>query len=117
MRTWPALLLAPLLALAQQSICLSLTKHACQQQTTLALNVVSGAVLLAILALMGLAASDWRSTRERTAPPAVSAQLEDTRSGRWPHFLAVAATLMGGFCALVSLLMWMPVWVLVPCAS
>jgi hypothetical protein len=117
MRTWPALLLAPLLALAQQSICLSLTRHACHQQTTLALNVVSGMTLLAILAVTALAASAWRSTRAATDRPAGAAQREDTRSGRRPHFLAVAATLMGTLSALVSLLMWMPVWVLVPCAS
>ena len=117
MRTWPALLLAPLLALAQQSICLSLTKQACQHQTTLAMNMVSGVVLLAILVLTVLAARDWRSSRERTDPPAIAPQREDTRPGRRPHFLAAAATLMGGLCALVSLLMWMPIWVLVPCAT
>ena len=109
MRAWPALLLAPLIALAQQSICLSLVAHACQQQTTLALHVVCGMSLVLILALTSAALFTWRATAGGVVP-----QTSRTRVGR---FVAIAGTLVGALSALVALLMWMPVWVLGPCMA
>jgi hypothetical protein len=111
MRSWPALLLAPLTALAQQAICLSLTEHACQQQTTFALHGVCGACFLAILAMTAMAAADWRTTGARAV------QASDTARVLRPRFVAISALLVGALSALVSLSMWMPVWVLGPCMS
>jgi hypothetical protein len=111
MRSWPALLLAPLTALAQQSICLALTRHACEQQTTLAVHVTCGVSLALIVAMSLLAASDWRSTG------APAAERVESTPARVPHFLATAGTLVGLLSALVALAMWMPVWVLGPCMA
>src|ERR1700712_4056124 len=112
MRSWPALLLAPLTALAQQAICLSLTEHACQQQTTIALHAVCGGCILAILAMTALAAVDWRATAGVR-----SARASDTARALRPRFIAASGLLVGALSALVSLSMWMPVWVLGPCMS
>ena len=112
MRSWPALLLAPLTALAQQSICLSLTEHACEQQTTVALHAVCAVSLLAILAMTVMAAADWRA-RPGVRPEHAS----DTARALRPRFIAASALLVGALSALVSLSMWMPVWVLGPCMS
>jgi hypothetical protein len=117
MRSWPALLLAPLITLAQQSICLSLVRHACHQQTTAALHAVSAASLLLILAATLLALSEWRSTHERTDHPPGEAQREDTAPRRLAHFIAATGMLVGTLSALVALCMWMPVWMLGPCMS
>jgi hypothetical protein len=117
MRTWPALLLAPLLALAQQSLCLWLTKYACEQQTTLALNVVPAVTLSAIAVLTALAASEWQSSRGRPDRDVGNRPQADTARCRRHHLLAVSGTLIGGFSALVSALMWVTTGMLGPCAA
>lgn len=117
MRSWPALLLAPMIALAQQSICLSLVKHACHQQTTAALHAVSAGSLVLILAATLLALSEWRSTHQRTDHPPGEAQRADTAPKRLAHFIAATGMLVGTLSALVALFMWLPIWVLGPCMS
>jgi hypothetical protein len=112
MRSWPALLLAPLTALAQQAICLSLTEHACEQQTTVALHAVCAVGFLAILAMTAMAAVDWRASAGIR-----SARASDTARALRPRFIAAAASLVGALSALASLSMWMPVWVLGPCMT
>ncbi|HEY8973547.1 MAG TPA: hypothetical protein VIN75_04965 [Burkholderiaceae bacterium] len=115
LRSWPALLLAPLTALAQQSICLSLLKHACEQQTTAPVHAVSAVSLVAILAMTWLAAAEWLASRALTDHRPGAAQRDDTTPTRLAHFLAGVGMLVGGLSALVALFMWMPVWVLNPC--
>jgi len=114
-RSWAALLLAPLTALAQQSICLALLKHACRQQTTVLVHAVSAVSLMAILAMTWLAAAQWLASRARPDQPAGAAQRDDASPARLEHFLAGAGMLVGALSALVALFMWMPVWVLNPC--
>jgi hypothetical protein len=116
MRAWPALLLAPLTALAQQSICLSLVVHSCRQQTTLAMHVVCAVSLALILAFTVAAFLAWR---ESTGPAVVAAQgpTSDTSRARIGRFVAIAGTLVGTLSALVAILMWMPIWVLGPCMA
>src|SRR3954463_5658894 len=115
MRSSPALLLAPLTALAQQSICLSLLKHACQQQTTALVHAVSAASLITILALTWRAGARWQASRVATDHPPGAAQPADAAPDRLAHFIAGAGVVVGILSALVALFMWMPAWVLNPC--
>ncbi|MFL6626809.1 MAG: hypothetical protein ACJ8G1_10220 [Vitreoscilla sp.] len=115
MRSWPALLVAPLTALAQQSICLALLKHACQQQTTALVHAVSAASLITIVVLTWRAVDEWLASRARTGRPPAAAQREDDTPDRLTHFVAGAGMLVGGLSALLALSMWMPAWVLNPC--
>jgi hypothetical protein len=115
MRSWPALLLAPLTALAQQSICLALTRHACQQQSTLAVHAVSAVSLLLIVGMTWLATSEWLASRTR--PGHAAAQRDEAAPARLAHFLAATGMLVGALSALVALFMWVPAWVLNPCTA
>ena len=117
MRAWPALLLAPLTALAQQSICLSLVIHSCQQQTTLAMHAVCAVSLLLNLAFTSAAIFAWRATRERVVSATQAMARSETSRMRVSRFIAIAGTLVGALSTLVGLLMWMPVWVLGPCMA
>src|SRR3954469_18834690 len=103
MRSWPALLLAPLTALAQQSICLSLLKHACEQQTTALVHAVSAASLITIVVLTWRAAAEWRASRVRPGRPPAAAQREDDTPDRLTPFVAGSGMLVGGLSALVAL--------------
>ena len=63
MRIWLALLLAPILALADQSVAYAISGWACAHQQPLATHAVHLVLLLAVLASTGLAAQAWRATR------------------------------------------------------
>ncbi len=117
MRAWPALLIAPLLVLAQQSISLALATPSCHQQTTVALNAVSGVTLLVVVLLTLLSASSWRAHRLPGDGALHGATREDTRPLRRRHFVAAMGTLVGLLSALLSLAMWFPVWTLSPCVN
>jgi hypothetical protein len=108
MRTWPALLLAPLLALAQQSLMYSLVPPACHRSDVVLLHGISAAAVLACIALTLLAWQDRRAT-ERSAH-------RDGRHGRRQLMLATVAVMTGGFSALVCAALWVPVWWVSPCA-
>src|ERR1700712_2349554 len=117
MRAWPALLLAPLTALAQQSAWLSLVVHACQQQTTLALHLVWCASLALIGAFTGAAGLAWRNALATNPLAPTARPAPETSRSRVKRFVAIAGTLVGMLSALVALFMWMPVWALGPCMS
>jgi hypothetical protein len=117
MGAWPALLIAPLVVLAQQSISLALATPSCHQQTTVALNVVAAAALLLVLLLTALAATGWQAHRLPGDRPLHEAECDDTRALRRRRFVAALGTATGLLSALVSLAMWFPVWALSPCAS
>lgn len=117
MRAWPALLIAPLLVLAQQSISLALATPSCHQQTTVALNAVSAVTLLAVVLLTVLSASGWRAHRLPGDRALHEADREDTRPLRRRRFVAAMGTVVGLLCALLSLAMWFPVWTLSPCVN
>lgn len=112
MGTWPALLLAPLLALAEQSIVYALATPTCQSQREAWLH---GVPLLFFAACVALTLLAWREARRlRTdAMPALDA---DRRAMR-PYFLAWAAIGVGALSSLVILALWIPQWVLSPCFS
>lgn len=106
MRIWPALLLAPILALADQAVAYGVSGWACSHQQPLAMHVVHLALLLVVVASTALAAQLWRATR----PAASSTHERDVR-----HFLAGLATASGAFSAVVIVAMWYPSWVISPC--
>jgi hypothetical protein len=111
MRIWLALLAAPSLALAAQSIMYALVTPSCSLQTRVLVHVVAlGALLLAALFTL-LARSAWAAARPVPATP----DGDEPDPGSVRRFLAVVATAVGGISCLVILAMWIGAWVLSPC--
>ena len=106
MRTWFALLGAPLLALADQSISYATVGWSCAHQHTLVVHAVHGVFLAAIVIGTRFAWHLWRETR------ALRAQGEEPARR---HFMAGLAAASGALSALVVGAMWLPVWILSPC--
>lgn len=111
MGNWPALLLAPTLALTNLSITYALVTPACTRQTMVAPNVVSAVVLIAC-AWMSWGA--WRNWREGRGVGGAAAR--DHVPDRRP-FLALVSSLVGALSCLAVLAQWFPQWVLSPCAN
>jgi hypothetical protein len=114
MRTWLALLIAPSLALACQSIMYSLVTPSCSVQTRVAIHAVALACLLLAAWFTLMARGHWRRIAT-VAPRGPDDDGADRPSSR--RFLAVVATAVGGLSALVILMMWITAWVLSPCWS
>ena len=112
-RCWPALLLAPLLALGLQSLAYALVTPACASQSGEGLHLLAGASLLLALALTALAGQGWRQafTLRRQSPEAAV----DREGGR-DLFLGRVATLVGVFSSLTIVALWIPLWLLPPCS-
>jgi len=108
MRTWFALLGAPVLALADQSVAYATVGWSCAHQHTLVVHAVHGAFLAPILIGTLLAWQLWRETRP------VRAQGEEPARR---HFMAGLAAASGALSALVVGALWLPVWVLGPCLN
>ena len=108
MRTWFALLVAPLLALADQSVAYATVGWSCAHQQTLMVHAVHGVFLVAIVIGTLVAWQLWRETRP------VRAQGEEPARR---HFMAGLAAASGALSALVVAAMWLPVWILGLCLS
>ena len=106
MAIWLALLVAPILALADQTVALSMTGWAFRGQHGLALHVVHMAFALATAAATLLA---WRRWREAAAGTAAS----ETTARR--RFLAGMALGVAALSLLVIVTMWVPTWLLSSC--
>ena len=108
MRIWFALLVAPILALTDQSVAYAMTGWACAHQQAFALHgvhlVFFAATITGTIAAWGL----WRATSP-------SRTRNETLARR--HFLAGLATASGALSALAIAAMWIPNWVLSPCLS
>jgi hypothetical protein len=111
MGNWPALLLAPTLALTNLSITYALVTPACTRQSMLAPNFVS-AIVLALCAWMSWAA--WRNWR---AGRSVGREAARDRVPDRPPFVALVAALVGALSCLAVFAQWFPQWVLSPCAG
>jgi hypothetical protein len=108
MRVWIALLVAPVLALADQGIAFATASWACEHQNALAAHVVHATFLAATLAATAAVWQLWRETRRiETA--------DETLVRR--HFVAGLATASGALSALAIAAMWIPTWVLAPCIN
>jgi hypothetical protein len=124
MRSWPALLLAPLIALADQSIIYALVTPACMGQDRTGLHSVAAASLVIVLALTALAWRAWRAEATRAEANAMVGAARgsrdvtradgDTAIDR-QRFVALVAVLVGAFSALVCVTLWLPIWLLSPC--
>jgi hypothetical protein len=101
-----ALLVAPILALFDQGVALSMTGWACRGQHGLALHVVHVAFALATAAATLLAWRRWRETRAGEAASDATARA---------RFLAGMATAIAALSFMVILAMWFPTWVLSSC--
>lgn len=108
MRTWFGLIVAPLLALADQSVSYATVAWSCAHQHSLALHLIHGTFLVAVVVGTFIAWSGWRGTSPVSwAGEGVAAR----------HFLAGVAVASGALSALVIVAMWLPVWVVAPCSA
>jgi hypothetical protein len=112
MKTWFALIVAPSLALACQSIMYALVTPSCSVQTRVFVHAVGAGALIIAAVLAVLARGDWVRHGARVAggPDADSADPAGSR-----RFLAAVATAVASLSALVILMMWFAAWVLSPC--
>jgi hypothetical protein len=124
MLSWPALLLAPLVALGQLSIAYSLVTPACATQSRGGLHAVAVVSLIVVLVMTAMA---WRGWRRHDDPASLGRRApngdagfgvtaaESDASAKRPHFVALIALLVGALSALVSIALWLPIWFLSPC--
>lgn len=106
MRTWLALLVAPMLALTDQSVAYATVGWACAHQHSIGVHAVHVVFLIGVVAATAAA---WRLVRETA---------HSTSGGEAParrHFLAGVATASGALSALTIVAMWIPAWVLGAC--
>ncbi|MGE5616657.1 MAG: hypothetical protein ACM3X5_07050 [Bacillota bacterium] len=106
MRIWLALLVAPILVLAQQSIAYATSGWECARQYLFAVHAIHAGVLIATVVATVLAWQYWRQTR-------VESRTNEVIAAR--HFLAGLAVASGAFSALVAAAMWIPAFGLSPC--
>jgi len=107
---WPALLLAPALALANLSITYALVPPSCERQDSAPLHLVSASILLLCALFSWQAWRNWRATRGGAAP-------DGDRLAERPAFVSLVALMVGALSSLAVLAQWFPSWMLSPCAS
>jgi hypothetical protein len=111
MKNWPAMLLAPTLALANLAITYSLTTPACARQSQLSPNLVSAVILLVCLWFTVQAGRNWLA--HGAGQPALP---EDSAPER-ERFVALVSVMVGALSCLAVLAQWFPQWILSPCAN
>jgi hypothetical protein len=112
MRIWLALLVAPSLALACQSILYAMVTPACSQQTANGLHIVAAASLALAGMFTILALHEWRL---RAAGPGRTPDSDSADPGVNRRFLAIVATAVGALSCIAIAAMWIAVWMLSPC--
>ena len=122
MLSWPALLLAPLLALTQLSVAYSLVGVACETQSAARLHAVAAVFVVLVAITVAMA---WRGWHRQAASLAGNAQSDPQRHAvtaadghraeHRPPFLAMVSLLTGALSLLVSIMLWVPIWFLSPC--
>jgi hypothetical protein len=108
MRIWLALLVAPMLALADQGVGLSMATWACAHQLGTWMHAVHFVFLAAAAASTFLAWQAWRAADHAYA---------QTEAGARRRFVAGLALATGAFSTLVIVALWVPNWVLSPCIA
>lgn len=114
MPAWPALLIAPLLALAEQSIVFALATPACQTQREAWLHAVP---LVFVTLTLLFTAMAWREARRLRRAGNEPPQADADARGARRYFVACMAVASGALSSLAIAAMWLPQWVLSPCAS
>jgi len=113
-RIWLALLVAPALALAYQTLAYAAVPPSCAAQSLRVLHTLSVAALLACLAATLLAGHEWRRLGgERSAGAGLDSDAMEPASRH--RFLSAVATWTGAFFTLVVACQWFAAWILSPC--
>ena len=99
LRASPVLVIAPLLALGEQALAFALVPLSCAAQSGPWLHAVAGAAVL-----LGVAIAAVASRSARAAPPE-------------RLLLARMAIAMAWLSVAVLLALWLPGWILEPCAA
>lgn len=114
MPIWPALLLAPALALTEQSIAFALSTPACETQNDPWLHLLPLAFAAATLVFTAMAAKAvGRLRRAGAALPHADAGRRSLRA----YFLACVAVGSGALSTLAILAMWVPQWCTPACSG
>jgi hypothetical protein len=109
MSIWLALIVAPLLALADQTVAFALVGPGCASQSTALLHTTH-ALFLALTIVATVAA--WRSWLATAAAPAAAGNGVVQR-----RFLAGVATTVAALSAAAIAAMWIPTWMISPCIA
>lgn len=104
MRIWPALLLAPALALADQAIAFAVIGWACARGQPAVVHAVHVAFFVAAAGTLPAAWREWKESRTRHAA-----------AGQRESFLAGLAVGSAALSALVIAAMSLPTWAIGPC--
>jgi len=104
MRIWPALLLAPALALADQVVAFAVVGRACAQGQSVYVHAVHAVFLVAAAATLPSAWRAWTASRARRSVP-----------GEREAFLAGLAVGAAALSVLVIAAMSLPTWSIGPC--
>jgi uncharacterized membrane protein YidH (DUF202 family) len=105
---WPALLVAPALALANLTITYAMVTPSCARQNAMPLSVVSVLILVACLAMTFVAWRNWYRSGALEGRPSDDAAAST-------RFVALVSAMVGTLSSLVVVAMWFPQWVLSPC--
>jgi hypothetical protein len=106
MRIWPALLLAPTLALADQVVAFAAVGWTCAHARPVVLHAIHAVFLVATAATLAPAWQAWGASRGRA----------DAAAQR-RHFLAALAIASAALSALVIAAMWLTTWFIPPCVA
>jgi hypothetical protein len=110
MRIWFALIVAPLLALTDQTVAFALVGWGCTHHSVALLHA-SHLVFLALTTGSGIGAwLTWRQTAVASASSNEAAPLQR-------HFLAGVATATASLAAIGIVAMWIPTWLISPCIA
>ena len=108
MKIWTALVVAPILALADQVVSFALVDWACAHQQAMPIHAVHAGFLVAAVASTVPAFLMWRAARL----PASGGDEAISRR----HFLAGLAVGVGVLSVLIIATMWMPTWFIAACS-
>jgi len=113
---WPALLLAPLLALGDVSLVYALVSPSCARQDSTALHSVAAVSLVLALAMTAMAWRHWRAAAPTSGGVTAATYSDGSVAEARRSFVALVATLAGALSSLVIVAVWLPVWVLPACS-
>jgi hypothetical protein len=110
-RSWTALLVAPVIALGTQTLLFSMVTPSCSKQGNLQLHLAAAVALLVVVLMAVVAFGE--SSVHRGEP---ASHDSDESHGEVPRrFLGNMASAVAALSALVILAMWFTLWVLSPC--
>jgi hypothetical protein len=109
MKSWFALIVAPLVALFDQVATFALVDWSCAHQRTLPLHLVHAACLVFTLCI---AIAAWASRRESS-----QANTDSSEVSRQRRFLEGIAIPVALFAMLAIAAMWIPTWLIAACSA